>query len=216
MSAISARTSMNSAPVTSDGRPIVSLPPGAGAWDRARAQADAAVNRARLVVVPHRGPVSAPRLPFVMLVSVVLVGGIVGLLCFNTQMQQSSFAAATLEQRAASLTARQQTLTGELEALRDPQHLAVLAAKAGMVSPQNACTMRIGGATSGECTPATRGTTPSPFEPRPAKPRVLTPAPVVVQVAAPATTTDDDASDPGRRPGRGNNADRARAGAGRG
>ena len=60
---------------------------------RARAPVEAAVDRARLTVVPHRRRVRAPRMPFVTLVSVVLLGGIVGLLCFNTQMQQASFAA---------------------------------------------------------------------------------------------------------------------------
>ena len=54
-----------------------------------------------------------PRLPFVTLVSLVLLAGIVGLLCFNTQMQQASFAATTLEDRAANLTAREQTLHTE-------------------------------------------------------------------------------------------------------
>ena len=139
------------------------------------------------------------------------MGGIVGLLCFNTQMQQSSFAAATLEQRAATLTARQQTLQGELEALRNPQHLAILAAKGGMVSPQNACTLTLGARTTGECSAAVRGNTPSPFEPKPPKPRVLDPKPRVVTVAAPVTTAAstpravrarnarDSARDTGRR-----------------
>ena len=52
-----------------------------------------AVTRARLTVVPRRRT-QAPRIPFVTLVTVVLVGGVVGLLLFNTSMQQASFAAA--------------------------------------------------------------------------------------------------------------------------
>ncbi|WP_372733303.1 hypothetical protein [Nocardioides sp.] len=171
------------------------------AWGKARAPFDAAVVRARLTVVPRR-PVSAPRLPFVTLVSLVLLGGIVGLLCFNTQMQQASFAAATLEERAANLTARQQTLEGELEELRDPQHLAVVAGRAGMVAPQNACTLRLGGgADVAACTVAVRGNTPSPHAPVPRKPRALDPAPVVVTVsAAPAGNAEfEPASDRGDR-----------------
>ena len=54
--------------------------------------AEDAVDRARLTVVPRRR-VRAARMPFVTLVSLVLLGGVVGLLCFNTQMQQASFAA---------------------------------------------------------------------------------------------------------------------------
>ncbi len=57
----------------------------ATALTRARAPFEAAVERARLSVVPHRRRVRAPRMPFVTLVSLVLLGGIVGLLCFNTR-----------------------------------------------------------------------------------------------------------------------------------
>jgi hypothetical protein len=149
---------------------------------RARAPFEAAIDRARLTVVPTRR-VRTPRMPFVTLVSVVLLAGIVGLLCFNTQMQQASFAATTLEERAANLSARQQTLHTELQALRDPQHLAVLATRAGMVAPQTACTLRLGsGPVADTCTPAVRGTTPNPFAPPPAKPAVIDPTPVVHEV----------------------------------
>jgi hypothetical protein len=159
----------------------------ATALSRARAPFEAAVERARLTVVPRaRRRVRAPRMPFVTLVSVVLVGGIVGLLCFNTQMQQASFAATTLEERASNLSAREQTLRTELEALRDPQHVAVLAAQAGMVAPRSACTLRLGaGPASGDCTAAAGGpSTPNPLPPAPEKPAVLDPEPVVVTVRA--------------------------------
>ena len=55
--------------------------------------------RARLTVVPRTGPAPA-RLPFVTLVSFVLLAGVVGLLMFNTSMQQAAFAATALEQQA--------------------------------------------------------------------------------------------------------------------
>jgi hypothetical protein len=159
------------------------------AFSRARAPFEAAVERARLTVVPHRRRVRAPRMPFVTLVSVVLLGGIVGLLCFNTQMQQASFAATTLEERAASLSAREQTLQSELQALRDPQHVALLAAQAGMVAPLDACTLQLGAAAAEDaCTPATRGNTPNPLSPAPPKPPAIDPAPVIVQVQAPPDT----------------------------
>jgi hypothetical protein len=161
----------------------------ATALSRARAPFEAAVERARLTVVPHRRRVRAPRMPFVTLVSVVLLGGIVGLLCFNTQMQQASFAATTLEERASNLSAREQTLHSELQALRDPQHVAVLAAQAGMVAPVDACTLVLGAAASeGGCTAAAPGNTPNPLSPAPPKPAVLDPPPVLVPPAtAPET-----------------------------
>jgi hypothetical protein len=162
----------------------------ATALSRARAPFEAAVERARLTVVPHRRRVRAPRMPFVTLVSVVLLGGIVGLLCFNTQMQQASFAASTLEERAANLSAREQTLYTELQALRDPQHVAVLAAQAGMVAPLDACTLALGAdATQGACTPATRDNTPNPLSPAPPKPPAIDPPPTIVMAAPPADVT---------------------------
>ena len=159
---------------------------------RARAPFEAAIARARLTVVPHRR-VRAPRMPFVTLVSVVLLGGVIGLLCFNTQMQQASFAASTLEERAANLTAREQTLHTELQALRDPQHLAVLAAQAGMLAPQSACTLRLGAKASDTCAPASRGATPNPFAPPPAKPAELDPRPVIHEVPYAVTWGSDTA-----------------------
>ena len=150
--------------------------------DRMPRLAGEAVARARLTVVPRRR-VRAARMPFVTLVSLVLLGGVVGLLCFNTQMQQASFAATSLEAQARTLTAREQTLHDELQDLRDPQHIAGRAQQAGMVVPQSACTVRLATrATDNGCTAASAANTPR-LLPRPIrKPKVLTPAPVVVVV----------------------------------
>ena len=54
--------------------------------------AQEAVEKARLSVVP-RVRTRAPQVPFMTLVSLVLISGVVGLLLFNTSMQQASFAA---------------------------------------------------------------------------------------------------------------------------
>ena len=79
--------------------------------------AEVAVQRARLTVVPRpRTRPRAPRVPFVTLVSVILLGGVIGLLMFNTSMQQASFRAAALEQQADDLTAQQEALGLELQA----------------------------------------------------------------------------------------------------
>src|SRR6476661_5079067 len=93
--------------------------------------ADAAIARARLTVVP-RTRSKTPRVPFVMLVSMLLLAGVVGLLLFNTSMQQASFAATALDQQATTLSAREQTLKMELDKLRDPQRVAQQAVKLGM------------------------------------------------------------------------------------
>src|ERR1044071_5893536 len=85
--------------------------------------AEVAVEKARLTVVPRRRT-RASRMPFVALVSMVLLGGVVGLLLFNTSMQQASFAATALEGQATTLTARQQALEMDLDRLRNPQRIA--------------------------------------------------------------------------------------------
>jgi hypothetical protein len=146
--------------------------------------AEDAVARARLAVVPRRR-VRAARMPFVTLVSLVLLGGVVGLLCFNTQMQQASFAATSLESEANNLAAREQTLHSELQTLNDPQHLAARAQGLGMVVGESACTVRLANQTAdSDCAPATAANTPQLLARPPKKPPVLNPAPIVVEVPA--------------------------------
>ena len=148
--------------------------------------AEDAVARARLTVVPRRR-VRAARMPFVTLVSLVLLGGVVGLLCFNTQMQQASFAATSLETEANNLSARQQTLHDELQNLNDPQQLAVRARNLGMVVGESACTVRLANQTTdSNCAPASDADTPRLDPKAPKKPKVLDPTPIVVTVPAAA------------------------------
>ena len=119
-----------------------------------------ALQRARLSVVPRRR-VQASRFPFVTLVSLILLGGVVGLLCFNTSMQQAAFTEARLEKQATTLAAQQQALEMERERLRDPQHVAEAAEKLGMVIAANPVMLHVGtGKVSGEATPANGDVTP--------------------------------------------------------
>jgi cell division protein FtsL len=133
-----------------------------------------------LSVVPRRRP-RAPRVPFLALVTVTLVGGVVGLLLFNTSMQQASFAATNLEEEAEALTAKQQTLEMEVEELRDPQRIAQAAQDLGMVQPASSGFVRPDGSIVGEAVPAGGGGQLRLRARPPARPRVLDPAPVVVQ-----------------------------------
>ncbi len=112
-------------------------------------------DRVQLTVVPLTRS-SAPRVPFIMLLSLIVLGGVVGLLLFNTSMQQASFAATALEQQARSLSARQQTLTMELDVLRDPQRVAEQAQSLGMVPVLRPAFLRLSdGAIVGEPSAAT-------------------------------------------------------------
>lgn len=151
--------------------------------------ADAAVERARLTVVPSRVQ-KAPRAPFVILVVLLLAGGVAGLLAFNTSMQQASFEATALETRAEALAAEQQSLSMELEHLRDPQRLATAAKALGMVPPTNPAFVRLSdGRILGEPMAAT-SMNGMRIIPLPAlKPKVLAPKPKIVKVKAPPTKT---------------------------
>ena len=155
--------------------------------------AQGAVDKARLSVVP-RVRTRTPRVPFVTLVSLVLVAGIVGLLLFNTSMQQASFAASSLEDQADTLAAREQTLRMELDELRNPQRVALEAQQMGMVIPTAPVFLDLKtGKTIGLRTPATRENAIQLLPPVPVKPAILAPRPTVVEVpAAPVDTTRAD------------------------
>ena len=145
--------------------------------------AGAALQRARLTVVPRTRTRTSP-VPFVMLVSFVLLAGVIGLLMFNTSMQQAAFAATSMEQQASTLTAREQTLRMELDVLRDPQRVAREAQGMGMVIPRDPGVPppRPTARCSARRRPATRED-PLRLLPRaPKKPAVLDPAPNVVTV----------------------------------
>ncbi len=148
--------------------------------------ASAAVEKARLSVVP-RTRTRAARVPFVTLVSLVLIGGVIGLLLFNTSMQQASFAATALEEQATNLAAREQTLQMELEDLRNPQRVATQAQNMGMVVPAAPTFLSLDGTVSGEVAPALPTDKLNLAPPAPIKPKILAPAPTIVKVMAPVS-----------------------------
>lgn len=119
-----------------------------------------ALRRARLFVVP-RSRSQASRVPFVVLVSVLLVGGVVSLLLFNTSMQQAAFSEVRLNQEATALAARQQTLELQLEKMQNPQVIAQRAQARGMVIPEDPAVLRVpSGHVGGVPSPATNTYTP--------------------------------------------------------
>lgn len=144
----------------------------------------AAVERARLALVPARA-VGAPRAPFAVLVFLILAVGVVGLLMFNTQMQQASFRATELSERAQALAAQRQALDMELERLRDPQRLAGAGRELGMVVPSVPAFLRLSdGKILGVPTAATQSDAMRTYA-RPARtPAVLNPDPIIVETVA--------------------------------
>jgi hypothetical protein len=145
---------------------------------RAPRIAEDAVGRARLAVVP-RIRSRAPRMPFAILVGLVLLGGVAGLLLFNTHMQKGSFALTAMQLRADGLDAREQQLQMEVDRLRDPQALALRAARLGMVPMATPVFLDLGTArVYGDPTPATPAAAMPTGQPRTPKPAVLRPPPV--------------------------------------
>jgi hypothetical protein len=152
--------------------------------------AESAVERARLTVVPPRRPLGrtqAARTPFAVLVIAMLAAGVVGLLMFNTNMQQASFKATALQDRVGELTAKKQSLDLELDQLRDPQRLAVAAKALGMVAPSQPAFVRLSdGRVLGNPTAATVGDSVR-INPLPKKlPASLKRKTIVVKVPAPS------------------------------
>jgi type II secretory pathway pseudopilin PulG len=178
--------------------------------------AEAAVERARLTVVPRPRlgrSGRAARIPFVTLVSLLLVGGVAGLLFFNTSMQQASFKATALEQRAQVLDAQRQSLQMQLDTLRNPQRVALQARRMGMVPPRSPAFIRLGdGKVLGDPMPATAddGFRVTALPTR--KPARLRPSPFVVH--EPAGTTPDGTA--GSTTGTANGAATGTAASGRG
>jgi len=170
----------------------------AGARTRVPRFAEAAVERARLTVVPPRraiGRTQAARTPFAVLVIAMLVAGVVGLLMFNTNMQQASFKATALQEQVNTLTAKEQSLNMALDALRNPQRLAVAAKKLGMVPPGQPAFIRLDGGVLGTPAPATSDNSvrinPLPTPAPPALKRKT----VVVKVPARTTTPTGSQAD---------------------
>jgi len=145
-----------------------------------------ALDRARLTVVVPTGRTRASRVPFIALITALLLGGVIGLLMFNTSMQQASFAETKLNDQATNLAARQQSLEMQLQTLTNPQVIAQRAEQQGMVIPGSPVILQVpSGKVEGVATPAGRAYTP-PLWSKVAKPRVQT---RVIKVTAPPVTT---------------------------
>lgn len=155
----------------------------------------AAGARAGLVLVPTRAS-SARRTPFVVLVLGVLAAGMVGLLLFNTHMQQKSFQITALQDRADALVAQQQSLSLQVSRLRDPQRVAEKARSLGMVDPPAPAFVQVpGGKVLGKPTPATVADAVH-VRPFPAtRPGRLSPPPKIVKVPARGASADPGATE---------------------
>jgi hypothetical protein len=79
-------------------------------------------------------PVSAPRAPFVALVLVVVVAGVLGILVLNTKISENAFRLSHLEDQQNTLDEREQQVSQQLADDSSPTNLAALARAQGMVA----------------------------------------------------------------------------------
>ena len=159
-----------------------------------------AQERARLTVVPHRAPRVA-RVPFVILMLLLLGAGLVGLLVLNTSLQQGAFRAAALQTRQVALSTRQHDLELQVSVLQNPQRLARVAQHLGMVPNTNPVFINAAnGRVMGTPAPAIPGTGPE-LRPPPPPPPVRHHHRGNGQATGPDTTPHNT---PGQRPS-GNN-----------
>jgi len=96
------------------------------------AQADVAGEQPRLRVAPP-APVRAPRAPFVALVLVLVIAGVIGILVLNTKIAENAFRLHDLRAEQNSLDLKQQRLERELARKESPGELAAQAARNGLV-----------------------------------------------------------------------------------
>lgn len=154
--------------------------------------------RANLRVV-RPGARRAGTVPFLMTIGVLLLGGIVGLLMFNTSMQNVAFQQNALQAEATNLAAQQQALDLQLAALNNPQHIASTARGLGMVIPQTPAFIRIpSGQVLGTPAPANGSATPNLWAPNPMPYYAPPPASAVVKPKARATTPKTVARTPAK------------------
>jgi len=78
-------------------------------------------------------PVSVPRAPFVMLVLLVVVGGVLGILVVNTKINENAFRLDKLQQQQTALNLQQQDLEQQIAYFESPGNLAAAARKLGLV-----------------------------------------------------------------------------------
>ena len=86
---------------------------------------------ARLTVAPP-APVTAPRAPFVALVLVLVITGVVGILVLNTKIAENAFTLDTLHNQQTKLDRDEQRLKNDLANQESPVNLAARATQLGL------------------------------------------------------------------------------------
>ncbi|HEY2948757.1 MAG TPA: hypothetical protein VGJ53_10240 [Micromonosporaceae bacterium] len=86
----------------------------------------------RLRVAPP-APVRVPHAPFVLLVLIVVVGGVLGILLVNTKINENAIRLERLQQQQAGLDLHEQQLRQQIAEFESPGNLAAHARELGLV-----------------------------------------------------------------------------------
>ncbi|PGH40856.1 hypothetical protein GA0070622_2308 [Micromonospora sediminicola] len=96
----------------------------------------------RLRVAPPP-PIRVPRAPFVGLILVLVVGGVLGILAINTKINENAFRLEKLQQQQAKLDVDEQQLNKEIAEQKDPGNLTANARKLGLVESEDPAYIRL-------------------------------------------------------------------------
>ncbi|MDG4799615.1 hypothetical protein [Micromonospora sp. WMMD980] len=107
--------------------------------ERVRATTPAAP---RLRVAPPP-PIRVPRAPFVGMILVLVVGGVLGILAVNTKINENAFRLERLQQQQAKLDVDEQELKKEIADQKAPGNLTANARKLGLVESADPAYIRL-------------------------------------------------------------------------
>jgi len=88
-------------------------------------------------------PVSVPRAPFVALLLLVVVGGVLGILLVNTKINENAFQLRNLEQEQSALDRQEQDLKQRIANYESPNNLAAQARRLGLVPAESPAFIRL-------------------------------------------------------------------------
>jgi hypothetical protein len=89
-------------------------------------------SRPRLRLAPPI-PVAAPRTPFVLLIVLIVVAGVIGILVLNTKINEDSIELDNLRKEQAALNQKEQQLNQVIAEAESPNSLAAAAKMLGLV-----------------------------------------------------------------------------------
>jgi hypothetical protein len=101
-------------------------------------------------------PVAVPRAPFIALILVVVVGGVLGILVVNTKINENAFRLTELREQQSALDVQEQQLKQEIARAEDPGNLTAQARKLGLVEGTPVQIQLPDGRLTGMMTPATQ------------------------------------------------------------